>query len=194
MKLIKHRGIFNDKIKENTYEGILKAFADDKYLGVEFDVRETKDHEFILNHDPLINGKLISDLNFIELPKYIPRLKDILKINSSKIFLIEIKNINSFDKFINLLNKYSSKKIYVMSFSNRLINKINTSMRKYKIGILNYILNTNNNLLDLDFVCILNNFLNYKLINDLKPLEVFSYGLISKDVQYKYPSIYYIVN
>ena len=124
----------------------MKAFLDPKYEGVEFDVRETLDHEFILCHDPIINNKLIKDVKYSDLPKYIPRLKDILKIKTSK------------------------------------------------IGVLNYILNTNNNLPDLDFVCILNNFLNQKLIQDLKPLEVFSYGLISSATEYKYPQVFYIVD
>ena len=172
----------------------MKAFLDPKYEGVEFDVRETLDHEFILCHDPIINNKLIKDVKYSDLPKYIPRLKDILKIKTSKIFLMEIKNITSFTKLINLLNKYQSKNIYVMSFSNKIINKLNTQSKTYKVGVLNYILNTNNNLPDLDFVCILNNFLNQKLIQDLKPLEVFSYGLISSATEYKYPQVFYIVD
>ncbi len=194
MKLIKHRGFTSEFIKENTYEGILKAFLDYRYEGVEFDVRETLDHEFILCHDPIINNKLIKDIKYRDLPKYIPRLKDILKIKTRKIFLIEIKNITSFTKLISLLNKYKEKNIYVMSFSNKIINKLNVPSKTYKVGILNYILNTNNNLPDLDFVCILNNFLNSKLIHDLKPLEVFSYGLISSHPDYKYPLVFYIVD
>ena len=194
LKLIKHRGFTNKSIKENTYDGIMKAFLDPKYEGVEFDVRETLDHEFILCHDPIINNKLIKDVKYSDLPKYIPRLKDILKIKTSKIFLMEIKNITSFTKLINLLNKYQSKNIYVMSFSNKIINKLNIQSKTYKVGVLNYILNTNNNLPDLDFVCILNNFLNQKLIQDLKPLEVFSYGLISSATEYKYPQVFYIVD
>ncbi len=194
MKLIKHRGFKSKWVKENTLEGITTSFLDPKYEGVEFDVRETSDHEFILCHNPLINNKLIKDWKFRDLPKYIPRLKDILKIRTSKIFLIEIKNITSFSKLINLLSKYATKNIYVMSFSNKIINKLNIPSKTYKVGVLNYILNTHNNLPDLDFVCILNNFLNSKLIQDLKPLEVFSYGLISSSSEYKYPQIFYIVD
>ena len=100
MKLIKHRGLHNDQIKENTFDAILLAFKSDKYIGVEFDVRETIDHEFVIYHDPFYKDKLISDLNYNALPKYIPKLDDILKIKTNKIFLIEIKNIKSFDKFM----------------------------------------------------------------------------------------------
>ena len=190
-KLIKHRGISSDKIKENTYEAILNALNNDKYMGVEFDVRETKDGEFIIYHDPLYNGKLISNMNFNELPRFMPKLKTILKIKSDKIFVIELKNINNFTKFYNLLEKYPNKKLYVMSFSNQLINKVNKPNRHYKIGILNYVLNTSDDIKKLDFVAILNSLLNETIINNLKNLEIFSYGLFEN---IKYEEVYYIVD
>ena len=190
-KLIKHRGIHNKEIIENTYDAIKMALDSDKYMGVEFDVRETIDHEFIIYHDNFYNNKLISKTKYIELPKYIPKLESILKINSNKMFLVEMKNIESIDKFIKLLNKYRNKKIYVMSFSNSLIKKIDIDNRKYKIGILNYVLNTDNDTKKLDFVAILNSLLNEGIINKLKGLEVFSYGLREN---LKYESVYYIVD
>ncbi len=190
-KLIKHRGISNKDIIENTYNAIKMALDDDKYIGVEFDVRETLDNEFVIYHNNTFNNKLISKTKYIELPKYIPKLESILKINSNKMFLVEMKNIESIDKFIKLLNKYSNKKIYVMSFSNSLIKKIDIENRKYKIGILNYVLNTDTNIKKLDFVAILNSLLNEAIINKLKGLEVFSYGLLEN---LKYESVYYIVD
>ena len=190
-KLIKHRGISNNKIKENTYDAISKALNDNKYVGVEFDVRETIDNEFIIYHDPLYNGKLISQMTFNELPRFMPKLKTILKINSNKIFLIELKNISSYQKFYNLLEKYPTKKLYVMSFSNRLINNVNLDNRHYKIGILNYVLNTSLDIKRLDFVAILNSLLNKSIINNLKGLEIFSYGLFEKK---DYDEVYYIVD
>ncbi len=190
-KLIKHRGIHNKNIKENSYDAILKALKSDKYMGCEFDVRETFDHEFIINHDALYDGKLIENLNYNELPKYMPKLSDILKINSNKIFLIEIKNINSFAKFMNLLNKYQNKKIYVMSFSSNLINKINVPHKTYKIGILNYVLNTNEDSKNYDFIAILNSLLNDKIIRILNNKEIFSYGLFEK---MNYEKVYYITD
>lgn len=191
-KLIAHRGIHNENIKENSYDGILKALESDKYIGVEFDVRVTFDNEIILYHDSYYNNKLVRNTYYKEMPKYVVRLQDILKINSNKIFLIEIKNIeNNYDKFIKLLNKYKNKNIYVMSFSNKVIDKINISNRKYKIGVLNYVLNTNLNIKKLDFVAILNNLLNESLIKELNDLEIFSYGIIKKK---NYKNVYYIID
>lgn len=191
-KLIRHRGIVDDNTQENSYDAIKKALACDKYVGVEFDVRATKDNELILFHDPVYNNKLISETYYKELPKYVPRLQDILKINSTKIFLIEIKNIeNNYNKFINILNGFADKNIYVMSFSEKVINKINYSKRNYKLGVLNYILNTTTSLKNLDFIGILNSLIDKSLINTLNGIEIFSYGLLEN---LKYKEVYYIVD
>lgn len=188
-KIISHRGIHNKLINENSYEGIKLAFNDSKYVGVEFDIRETLDKEIILFHNNIYNNKLIKNTLYKELPKYVPKLKDILKINTNKIFLIEVKNINNYDKLINLLNKYKNKNIYIMSFSNNIINKLNITNREYKIGILNYVLNTNIDINKLDFVGILNKLINKDIINRLNKLDIFSYGLFKNK---KYKDIYYI--
>ena len=190
-KLIAHRGIYDKNIKENSYIAIKNALESDEYVGVEFDIRETLDNEIILYHDAYYNNKLVSKTYFKEMPKYVIRLQDILKINSNKIFLIEIKNIDNYDKFMKILSKHKNKNIYVMSFSNKVIEKINIVNRNYKIGILNYVLNTNINIKKLDFIGILNNLLNESIIKELKNLEVFSYGIIKKK---NYKDIYYIVD
>ena len=190
-KLIKHRGISNDTIKENTYDAIKMTLDDKRYVGVEFDVRETRDGEFIIYHDPMYNGKLISEYLYNELPKFMPKLKMILQIKSNKMFLVELKNIKHIEKLITLLKKYNNKKIYVMSFSNSLIDKINIKDRNYKIGVLNYVLNTNKDTKKLDFICILNSLLNDDIINLLKDLEIFSYGIFEN---MKYDNIYYITD
>ena len=142
----------------------------------------------------MLNNKLISNYLYRELPKFIPRLKDILNIGSSKIFLIEIKNITSIDKFINLLKKYRDKNIYVMSFSNSIIDKINKSDKTYKVGVLNYVLNTNNDINKLDFLVILNSILDENIMSRLKGLEIFSYGILESTQEYKYNNVYYIVD
>lgn len=190
MKLVAHRGKYNKDIKENTYESIKYALNDNKYVGVEFDIRCTKDNVFIVYHDVTYNNKLISNTLYNELPRYIPKLEDILNIISNKIFLIEIKNINNrYDKFIKLINKYNNKKIYIMSFSNNIINKLNISNRFYKIGILNYIFNNNELINNLDFVAILNSLLSLKNLDILKNKEIFSYGLLNN---HDYKDVYYI--
>ena len=191
-KLISHRGLYNKDVKENSFDAIKNALLNDNYMGVEFDVRETLDNEIILYHDAFYNNKLISNTLYKELPKYVAKLENILKIKSNKIFLIEIKNIkNNYQKFIDILNRNKEKNIYIMSFSNKVIEKINIKDRSYKIGVLNYVLNTNKNILNLDFVGILNSLLKDDIKNKLKELEIFSYGLFNKK---NYKDVYYIVD
>lgn len=191
-KLISHRGIHTKEILENSYLSIKSALESNEYIGVEFDVRVTKDNEFIIYHNSMYNNKLIKNINYKELPKYVPKLSQILKINSNKIFLIEVKNINNlYKEFINILNKYKNKNIYVMSFSNKIINKLDISNRNYKIGILNYVLNTDKNSNNLDFICILSSLLNDSIINTLSNKEIFSYGL---NIKKEYNKVYYIVD
>ncbi len=190
-KLIAHRGLISKNVLENTYFAIKNALDSPKYMGVEFDVRMTKDHELIIYHDAYYNSKLIKNTTYKELPKYVPRLEEILKINSKKIFLIEVKNIgDDYSRFIKILKKYKNKNIYVMSFSNNIIKKLNVSNRNYKIGILNYILNTTDLIQNLDFIGILNSLINEDILKTFKDIEVFSYGLIEK---IKYKDVYYIV-
>ena len=191
-KLIAHRGVTNKNIKENSIGAINNALDSSEFFGVEFDVRVTKDNEFILFHDNIYNGKLIKNTLYSELPKYVPKLIDVLNIKSNKLFVIEIKNINGlYKELINILKKYKDKKLYVMSFSNNVIDKLLVRDRNFKLGILNYVFNTNEDIKKLDFVCILNSLLNDRVIKNLKNLEIFSYGLLEKK---KYNNIYYIVD
>ena len=54
-KIIAHRGIYNNKIKENTYLAIFNAFNNKYIYGVEFDIRLTKDNKIVIIHDKTIN-------------------------------------------------------------------------------------------------------------------------------------------
>lgn len=196
MKLIAHRGIHDEYIKENTYKSILKALNDERYVGVEFDVRITKDNEFVIYHDAMYEGRLIKNMNYHELPKYVPKLETILRIKSNKIFLIEIKNItDNVDKFINLLHKYKDKNIYVTSFNGKLMDKICKMKTSFKIGVLNYILNSTD-VSCLDFICVLDTLLDEALVEVIEEnnKEIFSYGIINNSKIGLYENVYYIVD
>ena len=93
-KYIAHRGIWNDKVKDNSYEAIYNGLNSDKYIGIETDIRITKDNVFIVYHNALYKGKLVKNLLYKEIKQDVPTLADILNIKTSKIFLIEIKDFN----------------------------------------------------------------------------------------------------
>ena len=50
MKNIIHRGITSKNIKENSYLAIKKAIKDKESIGVEFDIRLTKDKKIVLKY------------------------------------------------------------------------------------------------------------------------------------------------
>ena len=154
-KIIAHRGIFNNKIKENTYLAIFNAFNNKNIHGVEFDIKFTKDNKIVVIHDKTINRTsngigIVENMTLKELQKYnfgsknfyqtIPTLEKILEINTNKLFLIEIKVSNNnklFSKILlDILDKYKNKKIYLMSFNKKILNVIRRKNRNLNIGLI----------------------------------------------------------
>lgn len=191
---IAHRGLVTKIIKENTIEAFKEAINSPKYAGFELDVYTSRDGYFVVHHNPLVDGKFIWKTNYKNLKKKgLIRLEDVLKLDTDKIILIEIKDINiDIDKFTKLLNKYKNKNIYVMSFFNSVIRKFHNV--SFKIGVLNYVLNSSNTY-DYDFIGILYNVASKHMIDSLKKLniEVFLYALNKKD-EYIYDDVYYIID
>jgi len=194
MKLIAHRGLYKIKEEQNTLNAFFEAVKSDCYIGFECDVRQTKDNKFVINHDAHINDKLIRNTNYDNLNLLL--LEKVLKINTDKIFLIEIKDSNiNIDKLNKLLKKYKSKKIYIMSFHNKLIKKLSEEIHDYKLGVLNYILNTEEEY-KYDFICLLDKIATKKQVNNFsrQNIEVFIYGLLKrKELNYG-NNCYYIVD
>lgn len=195
MNYIFHRGFHEKKQEENKITGFIKAFQDERCIGIETDIRITKDQVFILYHSPLFHEKLVQNCLYKEfLQENVPKLEDLLKINTSKIMLLEIKDFNiNIAKLLKILNKYD-RQIYLMSFSNKVIKKLYEAKTKYKIGVLNYVFNTINNY-PYNFICILNDLLNWTIIETFKKknIELISYGVHNyKDMVY--PNLTYIIN
>lgn len=182
MKFIAHRGVVKDSIKENTMEAFIEAINNSNYEGFELDVRVSKDHEFVIHHNSFINGKLVRNLNYQELKELgVIRLKDVLKLKTKKKVFIEIKDFQmNLEELTKLLNK-SKLNIYLMSFDNTIIKQISTFKRKFKVGVLNYYLNSEDNYAYLDFICLLYLGITEKTINffSKQNIEVVLYGLPS---------------
>ena len=177
-KFIAHRGIWNDSVKDNSYQALYNGLLSEEYIGIETDVRVTKDNVFVIYHDPLYNGKLVKNFYYKDMVD-VCRLEDILKIKTDKIILLEIKDFNmDVKKFIKLIDKYK-RNVMIMSFSTLVINKIKTLNTKYKLGVLNYIINSDSNY-DYDFICLLDIISNNFVIERLKKrnIEVLIYGVI----------------
>ena len=193
---IAHRGKVSASSKENTLESFKKAIGDNKYQGFELDVRTTKDKELIVFHDFFNNANLINKTMKNDLDKDICLLEDVLKLDTDKIILIEIKEKDiDINKLNNLLLKYFKKNIYVMSFYKEPIKKLLKLKPMYKCGILNYLFNSEISYNEYDFIVLLDKTITANLISyfQSRKLEVFSYGITKNN--FLYPSnVYYIVD
>ena len=192
--LIAHRGLVKKGVIENTLPAFLGAIKSEKYTGFELDIYTSLDGTFVVHHDPLLDGKFIWKYNYKELRKKgVLKLIDVLRLNTDKIILIEIKDINiNIEKLTKLLNKYKNKKIYVMSFFNSVIKKFKNPT--FKVGVLNYILNSTSEY-TYDFIGILYDVATNHMIESLQKMniEVFLYALNKKD-KYRFKDVYYIID
>ena len=200
--LIAHRGLVNKINPENTYISILSALNSKKYVGVEFDVRLTKDNKLVLMHDKNIirttNGTgTVENMTLKELKKYqmtknktqtIPTLERILSIKTNKILLIELK-INNNEKelantLIEVLKNYPHKTIYVMSFNKKVLNILKEYKHHPPLGHINILKKDITN--KYDFYCIREMHLTKKILSTNK--KIFIWGLI-KNPNDKYYTI-----
>lgn len=178
MQLIAHRGLYNKDIKENTIEAFLNAI-NNNYDGIELDIRYTKDKEIVVLHDSFINrtsngkGKL-SNYNYKDLKKYnfgskkikskIPRLIDVIKKINNTIIFIELKENIDWKDLNNILKLNQSNTYYVFSFYKKYIEGISDS----KKGLVNYVFNSGIDITKYDFILILEDFINDKIMDYLK--------------------------
>ena len=189
MEYIAHRGVVKESIVENTKNAFLEAIINPNFIGFELDVRVSKDGVFVVYHDSLIDGKLIRSLTYQELKyKGVMRLKDVLRLETDKLIIIEIK---SFDMDLSKLNKMinkSKRNIYVMSFSNKVIKLISCFKRNYKVGTLNYIINSEDDYSYNDFICLLYFSITDNIIKYFKEhnIEVLIYGVSNNIIMKDY--------
>ena len=187
--LIAHRGKVDSINKENTIEAFKAAINDIKYDGFELDIRETKDKRIVVVHDFVVENKLIKRVNYKELEHYnIPLLESVLKLDTEKIIMIEIKDPNmDIAALSKLLEKYQDKKIYLMSFYNNTIKEFLKLSHTCKCGILNYGFNHEYSYNEYDFICILDFSLTDNIIDYFRrrKIEVFSYGLLTNKLNIK---------
>ena len=178
MKIIAHRG--NDGVhKENSVSAILNSLNQDYVDGVEFDIRMTKDHKFVIHHDPFYDGKLISITKYRSL-KGLTRLDSLLKkIHSHKIIMIEIKEVGENKLLIyylyRVLKKYSLN-YYICSFNYKLMKYFLKRHPEITNGlIIGMRLNIKELENDFDF-----NSINYKYVERVTAKETFIWTVNSR--------------
>lgn len=194
MELIAHRGLHNEKIKENTILAFDNAIKNN-YSGLELDIRKTSDNEIVVIHDSTIdrtsNGKgFINKITYKELKKYnfgtkdkrqkIPTLNEVIKKYNNTTIFIELKVEITKKELNNILSKNTTNTYYIMSFNKKYID--NLIGIKYKIGLINYVFNSNINYKNYNFILILEDLFNEKIYkkctdNNIEPVI---YGTLNK--------------
>lgn len=198
LKFIAHRGLRNEAAKENSMEAFQNAIQSPVMSGFELDIRQTKDKQFIVNHNAFIKNDLIRSkrAKYLKYKYHLPLLKEVLALETDKIILVEIKDLSiNYKKLVKLINQFENKNIYIMSFHNRVMNKLKKYPIKAKLGILNYILNSEEEY-DFDFICLLNNLSTEEIIEcyQEKNIEVFMYGVINEEKDLFYENTFYILD
>lgn len=192
IKKIAHRGLWQDKNEQNSFNAYQKAINSPNYVGFECDVRMTKDKKLVMVHDPFYKGKLISSTKRNKLNDLLS-LKEVLSTFTSKMIFVDIKDpLIDLDLLHNTLES-SKDNIYVISFHNNVIKNLANRKRHYKVGILNYVLNTTEDHFNYDFLCILMALSNEQIIKRYKDNKkmIIIYGVREDKIKDDYP--YYIV-
>lgn len=197
MLIVSHRGYIK-KYRENTLEGINYAFTLNFVDGVEFDVRITKDNQFVLLHDFYIDRVsdgtgTVKKMKLKELRKYnfgykntvakIPTLEEILSIKTNKIFLMEIKfSTKEYykikNKLIKLLKKFQDKNIYITSFYKEIIIDLKKENLNFLFGVN---VTKNIKISNMDFYAVNHLFITEEILKKLKDYPVFLWTINSKN-------------
>lgn len=176
---IAHRGLFDDNIKENTIKAFDNAF-NNGYEGIEFDVRLTKDKIPVILHDSFLSRVfgvrgLLRNYTYQELLDNkieIPKFEDVISRYNNKVMIIELKEKIDITKYI----KDKRNLYYISSFNYDYVSYLNKS-GYYKLGVINYILNSGIDYSKIDFIMVLDSIYNKKLFK-LKDIEIIIYGII----------------
>lgn len=204
MKKIAHRGYKTKLIKENTLEAFKNAEANG-FVGIECDIRVTKDKKMVIHHDAFIdrtsNGTgLLSEKTYIELsklnfgskesPSKIPLLEEVLK-KCKGLKVLEIKTEVDLQSMLPLVDDNT----FFISFDTSYMFRLKKEYPSLRFGVLNYALNSKKDY-DLDAICLLDSLANEELVMKYlkKGITVFIYGIVGKiNYQRDYENLYYIV-
>lgn len=136
--IIAHRGTWNKSdAPQNSREALKKSLALNIY-GTEFDVRQTKDGYFVINHDATFKGVEIAKSTFQELNQYtlsngekLPLLEDFLDVKkntrSDVRLIVELKQ-GDVNQLVDLINQYGLQEqvdyiSFVKSYCEQLVQK-----------------------------------------------------------------------
>lgn len=140
---IAHRG-FTKRFPDNTLEAF-EAAIEIGVDGIECDVQETADCEFILFHDAKLIGNDIKRLRSTQIREVrlenrfsIPTLEEALELCKTRVkLMIEVKRLRSFDRFARLLgSRPDLDSLMVTSFDQDLVLRLSYLTPDIRKGVI----------------------------------------------------------
>lgn len=195
--IIAHRGASSYE-PENTFTSFEKAIEMGADM-IEFDVRLSLDNKLVCIHDSKVNrttdGKgMVRDKTVVELLSLdagsgnrIPLIEEIFSKYSKKImFVIELKDYNTEEQVIELINKYGSiDRVFIVSFSKRILKRVKYLEPLITTGLIKFLpTNIAKDCRDCgaDVIAVFRYFINKKLVDKTKQngLHLFAWTVNNK--------------
>jgi glycerophosphoryl diester phosphodiesterase len=140
---IAHRG-FHRHLPDNTLEAF-EAAINLGVDGIEFDINETSDNEFVIFHDDKIHGVEIGKMSLSGVSRIklldefkIPTLEQGIDLCRGKVkLLVELKKVHSLDRFLEVMRKMSEpREITIISFNKKLISEFSCSVPEVETAFI----------------------------------------------------------
>jgi glycerophosphoryl diester phosphodiesterase len=140
---IAHRGL-TKTFPDNTLEAF-EAAMQIPVDGIECDIHETADHQFVVYHDAELSGENINRLSLAEVGKVkirdryqIPTLEQILDLCGGRVrLMLEIKQVQSLERFVKIVTaKVKPSDAIITSFNRDIVLNLSGLVPEIERGIL----------------------------------------------------------
>ena len=160
MKIIAHRGL-SSIAPENTLKAFELAGKEQRFFGIECDIHETKDNQFVIMHDANLSRMAKVDLNIKELTlnevkmhkiktgngiknypnEYLPTFEEYLElcVYYDKVAVIEIKEVlelTSLTDVVNRIENHPGLKAVIISFNINYLKYIRALSSQFELKLL----------------------------------------------------------
>ena len=160
MKIIAHRGL-SSIAPENTLKAFELAGKEQRFFGIECDIHETKDNQFVIMHDANLSRMAKVDLNIKELTlnevkmhkiktgngiknypnEYLPTFEEYLElcVYYDKVAVIEIKEVlelTSLTDVVNRIENHPGLKAVIISFNINYLKYIRALSSQFELQLL----------------------------------------------------------
>lgn len=143
--IIAHRGGAKSFSSQENTISVFSSAIEHNIKMIEYDVRCTKDHQYVVFHNNHFNGRKLQDITYQELQELakkqdlsIPLFQDVLKICDQKIGMdIELKEDGYVKEIVELIQQYAPHSTYIItSFKDSVIKQVKKIDKTISTGLL----------------------------------------------------------